>query len=208
MLRAVMFFIAGIVFIFLILSIIAQQHFSMQFPRFTNPNAPMQMERLAPNMTDSAGEQLDRYDMLVASGEVIEEAVDEHEKQRKATESAIDKSTEEDLSLHEIIELNIALLANIESSAAFQHHRLLTFAIHDFGDTTIHALVCSGSRCSGLFRNNSEEQAQALGEWLIHEQVALGFIKEGKHRVFVEDNMHFVHVVLTTDPSIALPHNE
>ncbi|TRW48994.1 hypothetical protein FM042_08410 [Aliidiomarina halalkaliphila] len=206
MLRGLIFFFAGVALIFLILSIIAQRHFSMTFPTFTKPNAPVREEIHESRSVESASESATENEVIVASGELYEDALEVQDEQRKHAEATIDQSIDKELSIHEIIELNIALLANIESSSAFQHHRLLTYAIHDFGDTTIHALVCSGSRCSGLFRTNSDEQSQRLAHWLIFEQDSLGFIRDGQERVFVEDGMHFVHVVLATDPNIGLPH--
>lgn len=206
MFRALIFFFAGIALIFLVLSIIAQRHFSMTFPTFTNPNAPAREEIQTSQSVESPSESALEREIIVASGDMYEDAVAYQDEQRKAAEATIDQSINKALSIHEIIELNIALLANIESAAAFQHHRLLTYAIHDFGDTTIHALVCSGSRCSGLFRTNSEEQSHRLAHWLIYEQESLGFIRDGQERVFVEDGMHFVHVLLTTDSHIGLPH--
>ncbi|WP_194756134.1 hypothetical protein [Aliidiomarina indica] len=205
MLKAVLFFVGGVILIFLILGIIAQQHFSMKFPSFSHSDGSVRSEQTTPRSSETPDVDELPQEIVVASGEVFEATEVSQDLDQAAVETEVDESTEKELSLHEIIQMNVQLLAKIESAAAFQHHRLVTFAIHDFGDTTIHSLVCSGTRCSGLFRTNTLEHAQRLGDWITNKPNSLAFVKEGSQRVFVEDGVHFIHVVLQTDPTKGFP---
>lgn len=198
MTKAVIAFLVGVLLIFLVLHLIAVDSPFVRLPPSTDGIhvTPASNDR---NLTIIPSEE--RPD--TAPEPSTDEVRAAHE--RASAEALIDAATSEDLAIRRIIELNVLLLAHIETSAAFAHHRTLTVALHEFNGTTIHSLVCTGTRCSGLIRTSTQAQAESLGLWLTESKQLGDFIVDGTYRVFEEDAMQFVHVVLTTDPERGLP---